>query len=58
MLQEFMVFLIRKTNKKTQKWQMFNLTSDYLGQVVLDMSILTGSFWLTIQNLGINFFGN
>jgi hypothetical protein len=55
MLQEFMVFLIRKTNKKTQKWQMFNLTSDYLGQVVLDMSILTGSFWLTIQNLVINF---
>jgi len=39
-----MAFFIRKTNKKTQKWQMFNLTSGYFGQVVLDMSILIGHF--------------
>jgi hypothetical protein len=37
---------------------MFNLTSSYFVQVVLSTFVLIWSFWLTVQNLGNNFFGN
>ncbi len=64
-------FLLEKLVRKTQKWQMFNLTTrSYLGQVILNTSILIGSFeevtlawsfWLIVQNsnnniLVINFY--